>query len=82
MRFQVGRFICEMSLDDSGKVKTRWLPWQPRYLNGGERSQYQTGRATFLKSVGGRDELPRGDGAARSGAVRQGRCASCAPRRR
>lgn len=33
MKIQVGRFTCELSLDDNGEVQAHWLPWQPRYLN-------------------------------------------------
>ncbi len=51
MKFQVGRFTCELSLDDSGEVEARWLPWQPKYLNKTERAQYQAGRAAFLEQV-------------------------------
>ena len=32
MRFQDGRFTCELSLDD-GEVKAQWLPERPKYLN-------------------------------------------------
>jgi hypothetical protein len=49
MKFQVGRFTCELSLDDRGEVEATWLPWQPRYLNREERAQYRTGRAAFLE---------------------------------
>jgi hypothetical protein len=53
MKFQVGRFTCELSLDDRGEVLTAWLPWQPKYLNRVERVQYQAGRAAFLEHLGG-----------------------------
>ena len=53
MKFQVGRFTCELSLDDNGEVQAKWLPWQPKYLNRAERVQYQAGRTAFL------NELPR-----------------------
>ena len=33
MKFQVGRFICEILLDDDGKLLVRWLPELPKYLN-------------------------------------------------
>jgi hypothetical protein len=49
MQIQVGRFTCELSLDDHGEVQATWLPWQPRYLTRGEREQYQAGRAAFLE---------------------------------
>ncbi len=51
MKFQVGRFTCELSLDDSAEMQAHWLPWQPKYLNKNERAQYQAGRAAFLKQV-------------------------------
>jgi hypothetical protein len=50
MKFQVGRFTCELSLDGRGEVEATWLPWQPRYLNRDERAQYRAGRAAFLKA--------------------------------
>jgi hypothetical protein len=53
MKFQVGRFTCELSVDDNGEVRAQWLPWQPKYLNRAERVQYQAGRTAFL------NELPR-----------------------
>ncbi len=49
MKFQVGRFTCELSLDDNGEVQAHWLPWQPKYLNRAERVQYQAGRTAFLE---------------------------------
>ena len=49
MKFQVGRFTCELSLDDQGEVQAQWLPWQPKYLNKDERVQYQVARAAFLE---------------------------------
>jgi len=49
MKFRVGRFTCELSLDDNGEVRAQWLPWQPKYLSRAERVQYQTGRAAFLE---------------------------------
>lgn len=51
MKFQVGRFTCELSMDDRGEVQAQWLPWQPRYLSKEEREQYQAGRAAFLECV-------------------------------
>jgi hypothetical protein len=50
-KFEVGRFTCELSLDDRGEVQAQWLPWQPRYLTKGEREQYQAGRAAFRECV-------------------------------
>lgn len=49
MKFQVGRFTCELSLDGRGEVAATWLPWQPRYLGREERAQYRAGRAAFLE---------------------------------
>jgi hypothetical protein len=51
MKFQVGRFMCEPSLNDRGEVEATWLPWQPRYLNREERAQYRTGRAAFWERL-------------------------------
>jgi hypothetical protein len=51
MKFQAGRFTCEMSLDDGGHVQAQWLPRQPKYLGKDERVQYQAGRAAFLERV-------------------------------
>jgi hypothetical protein len=51
MRFQVGRFTCEMSLDASGEVKVEWQPRRPLYLNRAERRQYQASRNAFLESL-------------------------------
>jgi hypothetical protein len=49
MKFQVGRFTCELSLDDRGDVEATWLPWRPKYLSRDERVQYRAGRAAFLE---------------------------------
>jgi hypothetical protein len=49
MKFQVGRFTCELSLDDKGEVQAQWLPGQPKYLNKDERLQYRVARAAFLE---------------------------------
>ena len=49
MKFRVGTFTCELSLDDNGEVRAQWLPWQPKYLSRAERVQYQTGRTAFLE---------------------------------
>jgi hypothetical protein len=51
MKFQVGRFTCELSLNDRGEVAAAWLPCQPRYLSRDERAQYRAGRAAFLERV-------------------------------
>jgi hypothetical protein len=49
MQIQVGRFTCDLSLDERGEVQAQWLPCQPRYLTRDEREQYQTSRAAFLE---------------------------------
>ena len=49
MKLRVGRFTCELSLDDNGEVRAKWLPWQPKYLCRAERVQYQAGRTAFLE---------------------------------
>jgi hypothetical protein len=51
MRFQVGRFTCEMRLDASGEVEVEWQPRRPLYLNPAERKQYQAGREAFMESL-------------------------------
>jgi hypothetical protein len=51
MKIQVGRFVCTLSLDDRGEVEATWQPWQPKYLNKDERSQYHAGRAAFLERM-------------------------------
>ncbi len=58
MRFQVGKFTCELARDASGEVKVEWQPRQPMYLNRAERRQYQAGRAAFLESVKDHDQPP------------------------
>jgi hypothetical protein len=52
MKFQVGRFACEMSLDDTGKVVTTWWPEVPKYLDAADRRQYRAGRDAFLHATG------------------------------
>jgi hypothetical protein len=61
MRFQVGRFTCEMWLDASGQVKVEWQPRRPLYLNPAERRQYQASRKAFLESLEG-SPFPRRSG--------------------
>jgi hypothetical protein len=53
MRFQVGKFVCELSRDHTGKVLMTWFrkTEPPKYLNRVERTEYQAGRAAFLESV-------------------------------
>jgi hypothetical protein len=52
MGFQVGKFICEMSFDATGKVVTTWRPKTPLYLNRADRRQYRAGRDAFLRAAG------------------------------
>jgi hypothetical protein len=52
MKFRVGKFVCELSVNEDGTVLAKWLPETPKYLNKDERAQYQAGRAAFL------DQLP------------------------
>jgi hypothetical protein len=58
MRFQVGKLVCELSLDESGRVLTRWFlkngrrTEAPKYLAARERRQYRAGRDAFLRRVG------------------------------
>ena len=58
MRFQVGRFTCEMSLDASGRVQTRWFlrggrkTEPPKYLDAADRRQYRDRRDAFLRVAG------------------------------
>jgi hypothetical protein len=52
MKFQVGRFSCEIMLDEDGKLKILWSPEQPKYLNKREREQYQVNVAAFLDGLG------------------------------
>ncbi|HLK83381.1 MAG TPA: hypothetical protein VKT99_18080 [Xanthobacteraceae bacterium] len=58
MRFQVGKFICELSLDDDGRVRTRWYLGNgravepPKYLDAADRRQYRAGRDAFLRRIG------------------------------
>jgi hypothetical protein len=57
MQFLVGKFTCEISLDDDGSVVTRWFRSDgrgadvPKYLNRAERKQYQAGREAFMESL-------------------------------
>jgi hypothetical protein len=52
MKFQVGKFTCELSLDHRGRVQVEWwLRVQPTYLNRAERTEYQAGRSAFLESL-------------------------------
>jgi hypothetical protein len=51
MKIQVGRFTCELSLNDRSEVEATWLPWQPKYLSREERAQYRAGRAAFLERL-------------------------------
>src|SRR5262249_34871248 len=49
MQIQVGRFTCELSLDERGEVQAQWLPCRSRYLTSGGREQYQVGGEAFLE---------------------------------
>jgi hypothetical protein len=51
MKFQVGKFICEVLLGEDGKRLVKWLPGTPKYLNKAERHQYQAGLAEFLERL-------------------------------
>jgi hypothetical protein len=55
MKFKVGRFTCEVSLDDDRKLLVKWLPEPPKYLNKTERDQYQAGVAEFLEGLDVKD---------------------------
>ena len=55
MKFQVGRFSCEVLLGEDGKLRLRWLPEPPKYLNKAERAQYQAGLAEFLERLNPRN---------------------------
>ena len=70
MKFQVGKFTCELSFDERGDVRAQWLPGRPHYLNREERAQYLARRCVFLElahtgAVENREEAdgrPPGDG--------------------
>ena len=51
MKFQVGRFTCELSRSYTGGVVVTWFrrTEPPKYLTRGERDQYHAGRAAFLE---------------------------------
>ena len=51
MKFQVGRFTCEILLGEDGKMRVRWLPEPPKYLNKPERAQYQAALTEFLERL-------------------------------
>jgi cytochrome c1 len=61
MRFQVGKFTCELSRNGDGAMQAKWLPDTPRYLNKAERDQYQAGITAFLESVETRHQETRRD---------------------
>jgi hypothetical protein len=58
VQFQVGKFLCELSLDDDGRVQTRWFlrsgrkTEAPKYLDAADRRQYRAGRDAFLRVTG------------------------------
>ncbi len=67
MKFQVGRFTCEVLLGEDRKLLVKWLPEPPKYLSKSERDQYQAGIAEFLESLDAKDRqlnsnLPRLNG--------------------
>jgi hypothetical protein len=51
MKFQVGKFACELSVNEGGTVLAKWLPETPKYLNKDERAQWQAGLTAFLNSL-------------------------------
>jgi hypothetical protein len=59
MKFQVGKYICEISLDGDGKAQTRWFLGNgrkiepPTYLDRIERVQYQAGLSAFREDCVG-----------------------------
>jgi hypothetical protein len=48
MRFKVGSFTCELSMED-GNLKAKWMPWQPMYLSKAHRAEYAAYRTLFLE---------------------------------
>jgi hypothetical protein len=58
MKFQAGKFTCELSLDDDGRVQTRWFLSNgrriepPHYLDAADRRQYRAQRDAFLARAG------------------------------
>jgi hypothetical protein len=51
MKFQVGRFTCELSVTEGGTVLAEWQPETTKYLNKEERAQWRAGLSTFLGSL-------------------------------
>ena len=51
MKFRVGRFTCEVLLGEDGKMRVKWLPGPPKYLNKAERDQYQASLAKFPEEL-------------------------------
>lgn len=77
MKFQVRKFLCEMSLDDGGRVETRWFDGPgrriepPMYLDRIERRQYRAARESFLRAAGKAPaKLPSGADSRSWGALR------------
>jgi hypothetical protein len=60
MRFQVGRFTCELSVNEGGTVLAEWHPETPKYLNKEERAQWRAGLTTFLDNLV-KDDPPSGN---------------------
>jgi hypothetical protein len=58
MRFQVGKFACELSVNEGGTVLAKWTPETPKYLNKEERAQWQAGLTTFLNTLVKDDPQP------------------------
>jgi hypothetical protein len=58
MRFQVGKFVCELSVNEGGTVLAKWAPETPKYLNKDERAQWQAGLTAFLNSLIRNDPQP------------------------
>jgi hypothetical protein len=51
MKFQVGKFTCEILLDADGKIEILRSLEPPKYLNRVERDQYQAAAAGFLAKL-------------------------------
>jgi hypothetical protein len=57
MKFQVGKLVCELSLDGDGRVEARWFDSHgrkikpPHYLDAADRRQYRAGREAFLRGA-------------------------------
>src|SRR5258708_1857314 len=58
MKFRVGKFVCELSVNEGGTVLAEWHPETPKYLNKEERAQWQAGLTAFLDSLVKDDPQP------------------------